>query len=157
FFGLGGCEFPMMTGYIHTVYPRQTVSFKLGSPLRPVGVIDADVSTCIAGRLGRTPDLMPLTTTVCRGDGAAPHTFHVAVVRQRSLLAPLVYTALTNAVDMEGEMPEELTAELRCTVEVEGQAPLVFEDTYSGAAVSGGRAPSALYNPVATAVNVLMY
>src|SRR5207248_10649855 len=27
FFGSGGCAFPMMTGYIHTVCPRQTVSF----------------------------------------------------------------------------------------------------------------------------------
>ena len=51
FFGLGGCEFPLMTGYIHTIYPRQTVSFKMGSPLRTVGVINADVSTCIAGWL----------------------------------------------------------------------------------------------------------
>src|SRR5258707_10451149 len=118
---LGGCSLPMMTGYVHTIYPRQTVSFKIGSPLRTVGAIDADVSTCIAGRLGRTPDLMPLTTTVRRGDDAAK-TFRVEVVRQRSLLPQLVFTALTNAVDMEGDLPEEVTAEMRCTVEVEGQA-----------------------------------
>src|SRR5207249_3216206 len=48
FFSLGTCEFPLMTGYIHTIYPRQSVSFKMGSPLRTVGVINADVSTCIA-------------------------------------------------------------------------------------------------------------
>jgi hypothetical protein len=156
FLSLGGCEFPMMTGYVHTIYPRQTVSFKLGSPLRAVGTIDADVSTCIAGRLGRTPDLMPLTMTVARGDGPAK-TFNVRVVRQRLLMASLVFTALTNSVDMEGELPEELTAELRATVEVEGQAPLVFEDTYAGPAMSGGRAPAALFNPVAQAVNLLLY
>src|SRR5262249_48789932 len=40
FMGLGSCEFPLMTGFIHTVYPRQTVSFKMGSPLRAVGVIN---------------------------------------------------------------------------------------------------------------------
>src|SRR5262249_31053921 len=56
FMSLGSCEFPLMTGYIHTIYPRQTVSFKMGSPLRSVGVINADVSTCIAGWLGRKPD-----------------------------------------------------------------------------------------------------
>ena len=37
-FGLGACEFPMMTGYIHTVYPRASVSMKMGSPLKVVGV-----------------------------------------------------------------------------------------------------------------------
>ena len=31
FMGFGACEFPLMTGYIHTVYPRQTVSFKMGA------------------------------------------------------------------------------------------------------------------------------
>ena len=50
-FSLGACEFPMMTGYIHTVYPRASVSMKMGSPLKVVGVLDTDVST---GR--RRPD-----------------------------------------------------------------------------------------------------
>ena len=55
-----------MTGYIHTIYPRQTVSFKMGSPLRTVGVINADVSTCIAGWLDRKPDMLPVRMTVSR-------------------------------------------------------------------------------------------
>jgi hypothetical protein len=156
FFGCGGCEFPMMTGYIHTVCPRQTVSFKMGSPLRAVGVIDADVSTCVAGRLGRTPDMLPVTMTVGK-DGAAPRTFHVDVVRQKAMVASLVFTALTNGVDMEGELPEELTADLKCTIDLAGLPPVVFEDTYSGSAVSGGRAPGALYSPVAAVVNMLQY
>src|SRR5436305_219890 len=100
YFGLGACEFPLMTGYIHTVYPRQTVSFKMGSPLRTVGVIHADVSTCIAGRLGRTPDLLPLRTSVALGSKARARTFRVRVARQRSLLPSLVLAALTNSVDM---------------------------------------------------------
>ena len=60
FMGLGACEFPLMTGYIHTIYPRQTVSFKMGSPLKTVGVVNADVSTCIAGWLDRKPDMLPV-------------------------------------------------------------------------------------------------
>src|SRR5262249_60963792 len=52
FFGVGGCDFSLMTGYIHTIYPRQSVSFKMGSPLRTVGVINAHVSTLVA----RWPD-----------------------------------------------------------------------------------------------------
>src|SRR5205814_4881150 len=58
FMSLGGCQLPMMTGYIHTVYPRQTVSFKMGSPLREVGLMHADVSTCIAGWLDRKADML---------------------------------------------------------------------------------------------------
>src|SRR5205823_9123433 len=93
FMSLGSCEFPLMTGYIHAVYPRQTVSFKMGSPLRTVGVINADVSTCIAGWLDRKPDMLPVRTNVTIGENSKPRTFNVELVRQRALLGSLVFTA----------------------------------------------------------------
>src|SRR5262249_55125368 len=64
---LGTCELPMMTGYIHTVYPRASVSMKMGSPLKVVGVIDTDVSTGVAGTVGRLPDMLPVTVRVKTG------------------------------------------------------------------------------------------
>lgn len=157
FMGLGACEFPLMTGYIHTIYPRQSVSFKMGSPLRTVGVINADVSTGIAGWLGREPDLLPVRMTVIQEPNGIRKTFNVKTVRQRALLASLVFTVLTNSVDMEGELPEELTAEFQARIEVEGHAPIIFKDTFSGSSFSGGRAPSALYNPVASVVSLLTF
>src|SRR4029450_12059515 len=63
FMSMGGCEFPLMTGYVVAVYPRQTVSFKMGSPLKTVGVINADVSTCIAGWLDKAPDPLAMKMT----------------------------------------------------------------------------------------------
>jgi hypothetical protein len=155
FMGLGSCEFPLMTGYIHTIYPRQTVSFKMGSPLKTVGVINADVSTCIAGWTERKPDMMPLRMTVSLGEKGPPKTFNVQIVRQRSLLSTLVFTALSNSIDMEGDLPEDLTAEFRARIEVEGQAPIILKDTFSG--FSGGRAPSALYNQIGQVVSLLSY
>src|SRR5262249_23150810 len=64
FMSRGGCQLPMMTGYIHAIYPRQTVSFKMGSPLRTVGVLNADVSTAVAGWVGRKVDMLPVRMTV---------------------------------------------------------------------------------------------
>jgi hypothetical protein len=155
FMSLGACEFPLMTGYIHTIYPRQTVSFKMGSPLRTVGVINADVSTGIAGWLERKPDMLPVAMRVALGPQGAPRTFNVQLARQRTLLATLVFTALTNSVDMEGELPEELTAEMSARIELEGHPPVVLKDTFSG--FSGGRAPQALYSQVAQMVQTLTY
>jgi SpoIVB peptidase S55 len=155
FLSMGRCDFPLMTGYIHTVYPRQSVSFKMGSPLRTVGVINADVSTCIAGWLERKPDLMPMHVTVARESGDAPRTFNVEVVRCRTLSAPLVAAVLSNAVDMEGDLPEEMTAVLQARIEIDGQAPVVIADTFSGSSYSGSRAPTALFNHVATIVQLL--
>ena len=157
FMGLGTCEFPLMTGFVHTIYPRQSISFKIGSPLRSVGMINADVSTCIAGWLERQPDLIPLRMSVRCCPGEAPKTFNVRVVRQKSLLAALVLACLTYSMDMQGDLPEELTAELRSRIEIDGHAPIVLEDTYSGTSFSGGRAPVALYSQIAAVLNLLMY
>jgi hypothetical protein len=157
FMGLGTCEFPLMTGYIHTIYPRQSVSFKLGSPLRTVGVINADVSTGIAGWLGRKPEMLPVRMNVTREPEGTTRTFNVEIARQRSMLAPLTYSVLTNSVDMEGELPEELTAELTAKIEVEDQGPIVIHDTFSGSSFSGGRAPMALYNQIASVVGLMTY
>ena len=157
FMGLGTCEFPLMTGYIHAVYPRQSVSFKMGSPLRTVGVINADVSTGIAGWLERQPDLLPVRMTVVREPEGVARTFNVRLARQRALLAPLVNTVLLNSVDLEGELPDELTAELEVKIEIEGHEPILLRDTFSGASFSGGRAPQAIYQPVAALVGLLSY
>jgi len=156
FYGMGACDFPLMTGYIHTVYPRQTVSFKMGSPLKTVGVINADVSTGIAGWLGRTPDLLPMRMTV-RRENADRKTFNVQVVRQRQMLPSLVYASLNNSVDMEGDLPEELTATLTARIEVEGRPPVVIEDTFSGSMYSGARAAPMMYHTVASAIAQLTY
>src|SRR5262249_41027840 len=131
FMSLGACSLPMCTGYIHAVYPRQTVSFKMGSPLRPVAVMDADVSTSIAGCDRRKPDLLPVRMGVAL-DKSEKRTFNVEVARHPALLAPLVYTALSNAVDMEGELPQEMTAQFSARIELDGHEPLVIKDTFSG-------------------------
>ncbi len=155
FMSLGGCEFPMMTGYIHTVFPRQTVSFKMGSPLKTVGVINADTSTGIAGWVGKKADMMPMRMSVVLGEKGTLKTFNVQIARQRSMLSTLVFTALSNSVDMEGDLPDEMTADLSARIDVEGQAPLLIKDTFSG--FSGGRAPQALFSQVSQIVSLLSY
>jgi hypothetical protein len=154
--GIGSCEFPLMTGYIHAICPRQSISFKMGSPLQDVGVINADVSTCIAGWLGRKADMLPVRMKV-RRETEEPRTFNVEVARQRSLQSALVLTALTNSVDMEGDLPEEMTADLKATIELEDREPIVIEDTFSGASYSGGRAPQNLYSQIGAVVSLLTF
>ncbi len=156
-FSLGACEFPMMTGYIHTVYPRASVSMKMGSPLKVVGVLDTDVSTGVAGRIGPKPDMLPLEVRVKTGRYAEPHTYHVRMVREPNLLPTLVMAVLTNAIDTEGNLPEELTAHIKATIRIKGQDPIELCDTASGPRYSGPMGAAALFNPVASIVNILVH
>src|SRR5262249_42245312 len=115
------------------------------------------VSTCIAGWLDQKPDMLPVHMSVALMPGGEVKKFDVQVARMRPLVASLVFTALTNSVDMEGELPEELTADLEARIEIESHPPVVFKDTYSGSVYSGTRAPQALYSQVASVVNLLAY
>jgi hypothetical protein len=148
FMSLGGCEMPLMTGWVHAIYPRQSVSFKMGSPLKTVGVINTDVSTGIAGWLDREPDMLPVTMRVRQEPGGDANVFKVRVARQKQLLPALVYAALTNSVDMEGDLPEEMTIAFACRIEIEGREPIIIKDTFAGSSYAGTRAPSSLYTPV---------
>jgi hypothetical protein len=155
FFGVGACDFPLMTGYVHTINPRVTISFKMGSPLRTVGVINADVSTCIAGWLDRKPDMMPMRVVYRPEPDRPAKAFNVEVVRQRGMMPNLVHTVLTNAVDMEGDLPEEVTARVKVRLELDNHAPLLIDDHLSGPQLVGPRGPQALYSMVAPLVQML--
>jgi len=146
--GLGGCDLPMMTGYTHTIFPRLTLSFKMGSPMRTVGVINADTSTCIAGWLDRVPDMLPVSSTIIREPEGKAQTFNVKVIRVRSMVGPLVHAALSNSVDMEGNFPDEMSARIKARIEIEGHDPLILDDWFSGPTLVGDRAPQLLYAPL---------
>jgi hypothetical protein len=155
-FSLGACEFPMMTGYIHTVYPRASVSMKMGSPLKVVGVIDTDVSTSVAGRIGPKPDMLPLAVRVKTSQFADAHTYRVQMVREPALLPSLIMAVLTNAIDTEGNLPEELTAQLSATIRIKGHEPITMSDTFSGPRYTGQMGATALFGPLASIVNILV-
>jgi len=155
-FSLGACEFPMMTGYIHTVYPRASVSMKMGSPLKVVGVVDTDVSTGVAGHLGQEPDMLPLSVRVKTGRYSEPHVYNVKMVREPNLLANLVMAVLTNAIDTEGNLPEELTAHVKAVVKLKGHDPIELDDTLSGPRFTGQMGAANLFSPIASIVNILV-
>ncbi len=153
---LGACELPMMTGYIHTVYPRASVSMKMGSPLKIVGVIDTDVSTSVAGRIGPGPDMLPMSVRVKTGRYAEAHVYRVRIVREPTLMPNLIMSVLTNAIDTEGNLPDELTARLSATIRLKDQEPITLSDTFSGPRYTGQMGASALFNPLASIVNILV-
>ncbi len=155
-FSLGACEFPMMTGFIHTVYPRASVSMKMGSPLKVVGVLDTDVSTGVAGRVGPKPDMLPLSVRVKTGRYSEPHAYQVQMVREPNLLPTLVMAVLTSAIDTEGNLPEELTARIKATIRLKGHDPIELRDTASGQRYTGSMGPAALFSPIASIVNMLV-
>lgn len=154
-FSLGACEFPMMTGYIHTVYPRASVSMKLGSPLKVVGVLDTDVSTGVAGRIGPKPDMLPVSVRVKTSRYADARTYRVEMVREPALLPSLIMSVLTSAIDAEGDLPDELTARFRADLKLKDHETITLNDAFSGPRYTGPLGAAALFSPLASIANIL--
>ena len=125
-FSLGTCDFPMMTGFIHTVYPRASVSMKMGSPLKVVGVLDTDVSTGVAGRIGPKPDMLPVSVRVKTGRYSDPRPTRSRWSASRTCCRRCSMAVLTNAIDTEGNLPEELTARIKATIQLKGIDPIAL-------------------------------
>ena len=51
------------------------------------------------------------------------------MVREPNLLPTLVMAVLTNAIDTEGNLPEELTAHIKATIRLKGHDPIELRDT----------------------------
>jgi hypothetical protein len=63
---------------------------------------------------------------------------------------------LTNAIDTEGNLPEELTAHIKATVRIKGHDPIELRDTLSGPRYVGPMGAAAMFGPVASIVNILV-
>lgn len=154
FLSAGKVEMPMMTAYIYLTYPRASVSMKMGAPVKEVGVIDTDVSTCIAGRLGRKADMLPVRVNV-RGTGSyvTPATYNVRIVRASSVVATLYTAVLANSLDSVGHLPEDFTARIETTIRLKGHEPIRVDDTVSG----GNWNPQRMFSSSAHALSMLSH
>jgi hypothetical protein len=130
---------------------------KMGSPLKVVGVIDTDVSTSVAGRIGAQPDLLPMSVRVKTSSYADDHTYRVRMIREPVLLPTLILSVLTNAIDTEGNLPDELTARFSATIRLKDQEPITLSDTFSGPRYNGPMGASALFGPLASLANILVH
>ena len=155
-FGFGKCEFPLMTGYIHVVRPSQTVSVKMHSPLRTVGVIDTDVSTCVAGRIGPRPHMVPMELSIKRQGQPAPHSYKVEIIRQKEMFATMVFNVLLGAIDTEGNLPDEMTMKVVTTIQPKGHDAITISDVYAGDQYSGAFAPMSVYGIIPNVLNILV-
>ena len=145
----GSCHYVLRSGHVHLVNPKLDVSTKMGSVVSTLGVIHADVSTCVAGKLGAEPDLLPMSVTLERAGIDEAETYNVQIVRHPTLLGPLVSTILRNALEGNGQIGHEITIDLSATIEAQGLAPITLKNVYSGGSIAGTQGAQGLLNQVA--------
>ncbi len=136
FLGYGKVNLPMATGRIHTVVSNLITSFKLGSPLETVGVLNVDGATGVVGQIGAEPEMIPLTIKVSRYNVPAEHVYNCKIVVNKMLTPMVLGGAVSSAVFMSGSLPPENTVEYKAAFNVEGFEPVVFENVSTSVGIA---------------------
>jgi len=97
FYALGRVQLPMTAATIHTIFASQQISTKVGSATRTCGTLVADRSVGIAGELGASPSMIPLSVTI-RGSHSRDRRYHFEVARSRSLTPGLAAATIVSSI-----------------------------------------------------------
>jgi hypothetical protein len=93
FYNLGPTQFPMKKAYVYSVFPSVQQSWKIAAAGEPVGTVEQDRVTAIAGRLGRAPRMVPVAVAINTSRGQ-DRTFNFRIVDDELFTPALAYVAL---------------------------------------------------------------
>jgi hypothetical protein len=97
FYNLGPTQFPLKRAWVYTVFPSLQVSWRIAAPMEPVGTMDQDRTTAIAGRLGAAPRMIPVEVRL-RSARAEERTFRYRMVDDELLTPLLAYVSLVSVL-----------------------------------------------------------
>ncbi len=100
-FGLGAVSMPMTTAYVHDIFPSYETSFKLASPMAPVGELEQDTAFAVAGTVGRKAQTIPMTVHVRDDLKHIDRTFHVGLIQDPLFTPQLAIAVAAEAVQGE--------------------------------------------------------
>lgn len=129
FLDSGTTDLPFARADVVALLPSLNSSFKLSAAREWVGSITSDLSTAIAGQVGRRAQTAPLTISVRSSGGA--HTYNMRVVNDRLLTPFVTQTALFSAIDATERTTGGGTLRISGEVQFEGgMPPLRIRDVF---------------------------
>jgi hypothetical protein len=117
FLGEGNIALPMCGGYIHTVIPNLSASFKLGAPTATQGTLCSDQSCGVAGFLGQGPQTIPIDLRCTYTDGSLDNSYHFNAALHPRLLPMLCTLAVTAATTSAHDLPQYHTLDYDVNLE----------------------------------------
>lgn len=132
FLGVGAIDLPMATGQVHTVASSVMRSFKFASPIEIVGALTTDESATVCGQIGAKAKMIPLVITVERYNDAQRRVYNCQIANNQILTPLVLRSAVAGAVLMLGSLPPDNTIEYKVAIDVDGTAPVAFENVSTG-------------------------
>jgi len=146
FLRTGPTWIPMTSVEIIATVPSDLNSYKLGNAGGVIGAFDQDQFSGIAGTLGESPELVPISVAVS-SRGSAPREFHYEMIQHPAWSPFLGQVAALNSVLLDMSVGEEVTLGVATTVRIAGHPEVRYAETYTR--VTAGGSP-----PVAAAIDI---
>jgi hypothetical protein len=130
FYNLGPTQFPMKKAYVYSVFPSLYQSWKIATTLDPVGTIDQDRTTAIAGRLGRTPRMIPVTVRLTTSRGQE-RQFAFRIVEDELFSPVLAYVSMLSVLQGNERAFGTSTIRLNARLTLSGGREVRVEDLFT--------------------------
>jgi hypothetical protein len=136
FTGIGQIEFPMSTGYVHSVIASRDMSFKLATPGAVAGTLQFDQYAAVRGQIGRIPAMVPMRVTVDRYNDPKVRTYACRLAYDREYTPMIGRLVAQASALMQGPLPPEHTVSYQGRIAVKDGEPITFENISSGRSVT---------------------
>ena len=125
----GMVDLPMTKTEVVATLASPLNSFKIVNTTEEVGAFVQDRHNGILGRLGKTPQMIPVTLTV-RG-GSKPKQFHYQVLNNAKLTPVAVMATVFNSLQGVNEYGEEITYRMQGTIQVQGYPDVTLRNMFA--------------------------
>jgi hypothetical protein len=135
-FGQGRTALPMATGYVHTVVPLLTTSFKLSGSLRMAGALVRDENSAVVGDAGGTFVTAPVNVRISIA-GQLQREYNYRIINHR-MYSPILAAIVTiQSLMAEQQLPVEHTLKLSGHVTFAGGRSFELDSTEAGSGIAG--------------------
>ncbi len=128
----GSVDLPMTTAYVHAILPSLVISTKMSTALKPVGALLQDREDGVAGVVGGSPVMVPVTLKIQRKGEKSAQTLNFEVARNRQMLPSMLGMALSGSFSRAVSSGGEFSATVRYEIGLEGFPTIHKTDYISG-------------------------
>jgi hypothetical protein len=129
--GAGSTDLPMSQGYVITLLPNMQNSFKLAVPLDVVGAFKQDRNTGIAGRIGDTSKMIPVTLTL-KSSTNATNKYNFEIANDRFLTPLLMNFTIFNSITASERALGEMTVSVSGTIQLKNNPTVNIGNIFTG-------------------------
>jgi hypothetical protein len=130
FYNLGPTQFPMKKAYVYSVFPSLYQSWKISTAGEPVGTVEQDRNTAIAGRIGKTPRMIPVDVRLTTSRGQE-RRFSFRIVEDELFSPVLAYVSLASVLQANERAFGTSTIRLDARLALSGSREIRVEDFFT--------------------------